>query len=117
MSQTVVKAINVVKGKNKAFNLDIDKGDDPFDLTSATEVKVCFPGDNGTPVELSSNTAGELSITNAALGKVSGNIPAAKSDLLKAAEEQDIQVEVTVTAGEPEAVILSGCLNVVDKIC
>lgn len=108
--------INVVQGKKKDFNLDIDKGDDPFDLTNASEVKVCFPG-SSSAVELSSNTSGELTITNQTLGKVSGTIPAAKSANLAVGEEQDVQVEVTLTGADPEAVVLTGCLTVVAAIC
>lgn len=107
--------ISVVKGKKKDFNLDIDKGDDPFDLSGVDSVKVCFPGESA-PVELSSTVPAELTITNAALGKLSGSIPSAKSAGLAVGEEQNVQVEV-ITAGEPEAVILEGCLTVVEAIC
>ena len=109
--------INVVQGKRKEFTLDIEKGSDPFDLTGVNEVKVCFPGDGGTPVELSSNTAGELTITNATLGKVSGVLPAAKSANLIVGEDQNVQVEVSQTAGEPEAQVLEESLNVTAAVC
>lgn len=110
------KSINIVKGKKKDFNLDIDKGSDPFDLTTASEVKVCFPGVSAA-VELSSNTVGELTIANATLGKVTGTIPAAKSANLVVGEEQNVQVEVTLTGADPEAVVLEACLNVTEAIC
>lgn len=107
--------ISIVQGKKKEFTLDIDKGDDPLDLTNATEIKVCFPGTTA-PVELSL-TGGDLSVTNAALGKVSGTISSAKSAELVVGEDQNGQVEVAISSGDPEGVILSEILTVLAAIC
>lgn len=107
--------IRVVRGSKKNFTLDLDKGADPYDLTGATEIKVCAQGESAV-VEFTL-TAGDLVVTNAALGKISGTMPAAKTTLLAVGEDQNVQVEVVLSGGDPDKKIIQEVLVVEEAIC
>lgn len=111
--------IEIVKGSMKRFNLNIDLGDDDLDLSTATAIRVCFPGEDEDTPAVATLADGHITIAVASKGKLTGYLPAAQSALLAVGTGQNVQVEVTLSAApaEPESVILPGILDVLPAIC
>ena len=62
-------AVKVIRGEDIQLALTIFRPNgDPYDLTGATEIEVEFQADSGCIEKLL--TLGEVSITNAILGKI-----------------------------------------------
>lgn len=90
--------LKVIRGEDKKFqatfrneSCDGQVGD-PVDLTTATEIKFCFPGE--TAVQTITLTGAEITILNATLGRVEATINDTKSALLKVGESQTFEAVI-----------------------
>jgi hypothetical protein len=89
--------INIIQGEDKTLALTINKTSGPYDLTSATEIILKFPTQSGTPLEKKLSNA-SLSITNAALGKISVPLSDTNTNTLRPEENQGIELYIDVGA-------------------
>ena len=116
MADECKEVVKIFRKSKKRFTINLRRDDDPLDLSTNFEIKVCLPGESTAQELLKS--ASEVTILNAALGKIQVDVPAAKSELLKVAEEQTIEVHVIETSGaDPEILQILESLTVIDSIC
>ena len=116
MATTEVKFAKIYRGSKKRFTIDLDRDDDPWDLSTNDEITVCFPSESGSPQTVT-KSGGEVTILNATLGKIQVDVPASKTTLMKVGEEQTIEVQVVdVPSGDPEITQIEGCLNVIASL-
>jgi hypothetical protein len=108
--------VKIFRQSKKTFTVNLRRDDDPLDLTTNDEITVCLPGESA--VQTLTKTGGEVTILNAALGKIQVDVPAAKSALLKVGEDQTIEIQVVdVPAADPEILQIEESLDVIDSIC
>lgn len=107
--------VKIFRGGKKRFTIDIEEDKDPKDLSGATEIVVCIPSETGAPQQMTL-TGTEVAILNATLGKIEVNAPAAKTALMKVAEEQTIEVRVTEGAADPEILQIEEAVTVIDSL-
>ena len=118
MADECKKIVRVIQGSQKTFTVNLRKDGDPLDLSTNEEIRVCVPSADGGAAQQLLKSAGEVSILNGPLGKIQITTPASKSDLMKIAEEQTIQVDVIETAGaDPQNFQIEECFTVVAKVC
>ena len=107
--------LNIIQGEDKTFTVLFRKEDGrPFDLTGATEIKLCFPGT--TAVQEISLTGTEISVVNALLGEISATINDTKSALLKVGEQQTFEAVIDKGADRSK-VKFTELLTVQSSIC
>lgn len=106
--------VKIFKGGKKTFTIDLERDNDPLDLGAATEIAVRILSEAGAAQELTL-TGAEVSILNATLGKIQVEAPAAKTALMKAGEEQTIEVRVT-EAGDPEIIQIEESVTVISAL-
>ena len=116
MADECKEIVKIIRNSKKRFTINLRKDDDPLDLSTNNEITVCLPGETTAQTLTKGNS--EVTILNAALGKIQVDVPAAKSALLKVGEDQTIEVLVQETAGaDNEAFQILECLNVIASIC
>lgn len=109
--------VKIFRTSKKRFTMDLDRDDDPLNLTTNDDITVCLPSETGVAQKLTLS-GGEVSILNATLGKIEVNVPAAKSALLKVGEDQTIEVQIVdVALADPEILQVLESLTVIDSIC
>lgn len=116
MAEVITKEIKVHQKAKASFGLKLKTDGDGENLTTNENIIVYFPGANGTAVSVSKADS-EITILEPTKGKIQVTIPAAKTELMKVGEEQDILIHVIVASGDdpcPWEVI--GCLTVKGSI-
>lgn len=72
---------------------------DPFDLTTMSDIKTCFENTDGTELMLSLLT-GEIAIVgNPLIGKITISIPSAKTELMKVEKSGILELSLILTVG------------------
>jgi len=107
--------MDLYKGDDWSIPFSYTKEGDVFDISNITEIKSCFKADDGTIIEVTL-TGGEIVITSALGGKGIINVPQAKTDLIKATE-QDLTVIRTDNTSKESTNVVSELLNILKRPC
>lgn len=114
-------AVDIIKGTDREFTLRIVKKstEEPFDLTGLTgdALSLRLPTESGTPMDLTlvNLTSSALVITSALGGKILVIISDTDTALLKAADNQNMELTIKQGAGSDfyvSVVQFPGSLNV-----
>jgi hypothetical protein len=107
--------IDIIQGEDKAINIKLIQDDEPFDLTSVTEITACFLKTDNTNLELTKTDGAITIVDNAVLGKIKITIGDADTALLKKSTQS---FEVTLdTSGYKQKVQFLNSLNIVESLC
>lgn len=112
--------ITIVKGSDRTFYADLSypDTDEPINLTSVQEITASFPGDDGTPVEVSLADGGISVLGAPGAGRISIEIgDEDTADLLvdpSPNTHQDLQVVVLTAEGDTVVCILPNVLSIKD---
>lgn len=115
--------VTVIQGENIVFTIKLrDSEGDPFSLASFNKYKVCLPGADGTPIEVTevANANGSIVTVdgNNILGRLQVQLTAVDTALLLVEERTDIDLEID-NAGSPapRKAKFRNVLTVLDSLC
>lgn len=96
MNQACEDKVTVIRGATLEYTISLTDESTklPYDLTGATEIKACHPGENSAPVE-ALLSASEITVLNATLGQLRVKIDPTKTNLLAVGEDQTIELQIT----------------------
>jgi len=105
----------VIVGEDKQLTIRIisESSDEPYDLSSATEVTVCFEGHTST---VTKNTSSGVTILSPEeLGKITVDLDDTDTQALKTGT---INFEVTIDAGTDRKIVqFKKQLQVIERLC
>jgi len=115
-----MQEITVIKGSDEPLSFQILEEDEnkvqrPKDLSSATEVKVCFPQDGGGFLELDL-VSGKINVEAGPGGVFTVDWEEADTLLLKRGQKQDIQVTLVI-ASKTSIILFKNVLTVESSLC
>lgn len=99
-----------VKTKNKNTGKST-----PLDLSGFSEITVCFK--TGVNILTLLQTGGRVTVDNAVLGEISGDITVAETDAMEAVEDGSAEVKIDFGGGDVRKSIILGSHRVDPKIC
>jgi len=110
--------IEVIQGEKQTVNIDLvsKTSGKPFDLTGASEIKVCFKSGSTIITKLLSLL--EVSVVgDPLLGQITTDLSTTNTDAMTATNKGDIQVTVDYGAGNVKKAIINEAFSVTTKIC
>jgi hypothetical protein len=112
--------IKFTQGEKQEFNIFLKTNTngitEPLDLTTATEIKVCFKAESTVVTKLLS--LAEVSIVGSAtLGKITIDLLPADTDTMPKTSNGSIEVVITFSATDVKKVIQTQAFMVEQKLC
>lgn len=119
MSQKVAQ---IIKGEKAEFTIKLlDSNDDPYDLTSFDEFKVCLLKDDKSILEITDVASGDSVVAvdgSSVKGKLLVTIDAADTALLKADDDADVDGLINnATTPNPKGFHIPKGLQVIETLC
>ena len=108
--------IEIVQGEGRVLYLGINEDNgSPYDLSTATAIRVMFRNIDGTYTNLTMATGAIAILGDAHRGEITATITAAQSALLAVCDSADFQGDVTLGTSAPRRIIWEGILTVVQQ--
>ena len=110
--------IEIIQGEKQTVNIDLvsKTTGKPFDLTGATEIKVCFKAGSTTVSKLLS--LAEVSVVgNALLGQITTDLSTTDTDSMTQTSKGDVEVTVDYGSGNVKKAQIQDTFKVTEKIC